>query len=61
MAPLNVTRPTGRIGGTTVSPTRINVIFALILTPLIFTRGDQYPWQALDWLPWFRSSPPSTH
>ena len=44
----------GMILGTAVPPNRINVMFALILTPLLFTGASQYPWASLDHLPWFQ-------
>jgi ABC-2 type transport system permease protein len=44
----------GMIMGTAVPPNRINVMFALILTPLLFTGASQYPWTSLDHLPWFQ-------
>ncbi|HEV8166613.1 MAG TPA: ABC transporter permease [Actinomycetota bacterium] len=44
----------GLILGTSVPPTRINIMFALILTPLLFTGATQYPWPLLDRLPWFK-------
>src|SRR5215212_4904825 len=44
----------GLIMGTAVPPNRINVMFALILTPLLFTGASQYPWASLDHLPWFQ-------
>jgi ABC-2 type transport system permease protein len=44
----------GLILGTAVPPNRINVIFALVLTPLLFTGASQYPWASLDHLPWFQ-------
>jgi ABC-2 type transport system permease protein len=44
----------GMIMGTAVPPNRINVMFALILTPLLFTGASQYPWVSLDHLPWFQ-------
>jgi ABC-2 type transport system permease protein len=40
--------------GTFVPPTRINIMFALILTPLIFTGCTQYPWPSLSGLRWFQ-------
>ncbi|MBE7188758.1 ABC transporter permease [Jatrophihabitans endophyticus] len=40
--------------GTFVPPTRINIMFALILTPLIFTGCTQYPWPSLSHLRWFQ-------
>ncbi len=44
----------GLVLGTVVPPNRISVMFALILTPLIFTGATFYPWQALDRLRWFQ-------
>lgn len=44
----------GLILGTYVPPHRINVTFALVLTPLIFTGCSQYPWPSLDHLRWFQ-------
>lgn len=40
--------------GTVVSPQRISVAFAIVLTPLFFTGCSQYPWPSLDRLPWFK-------
>ena len=40
--------------GTFVPPTRINIMFALILTPLIFTGCTHYPWPSLSHLRWFQ-------
>ena len=45
----------GMIMGTAVPPNRINVMFALVLTPLLFTGASQYPWASLDHLPWFQA------
>jgi ABC-2 type transport system permease protein len=44
----------GLILGTSVPPTRINIMFALVLTPLLFTGATQYPWPLLDHLRWFQ-------
>jgi len=47
----------GAIGltlGTLVPPNRINILFAVILTPLMFTGATQYPWKSLDTLRWFQ-------
>ncbi|MGO8873114.1 MAG: ABC transporter permease [Acidimicrobiales bacterium] len=44
----------GLILGTFVPPNRINVTFALVLTPLIFTGSSQYPWPSLGDLRWFQ-------
>ncbi|GAA4705938.1 ABC transporter permease [Phytohabitans rumicis] len=40
--------------GTIMAPERINIAFALVLTPLMFTGATQYPWRSLDTLPWFQ-------
>jgi ABC-2 type transport system permease protein len=40
--------------GTFVTPNRINVVFAVVLTPLLFTGSTQFPWQALEDLRWFQ-------
>lgn len=40
--------------GTFVPPNRINIMFALILTPLLFTGASQYPWPSLSHLRWFQ-------
>jgi ABC-2 type transport system permease protein len=40
--------------GTFVRPNRINVVFAVVLTPLLFTGSTQFPWQSLDSLRWFQ-------
>jgi ABC-2 type transport system permease protein len=44
----------GLILGTAVPVNRINVMFALILTPLLFTGASQYPWASLERLRWFQ-------
>ena len=33
---------------------RINIVFSLVLTPLLFTGASQYPWPSLDNLRWFQ-------
>lgn len=40
--------------GTLVPPSKINIVFALALTPLLFTGATQYPWPSLDTLRWFQ-------
>ncbi|MDR7280755.1 ABC transporter permease [Catenuloplanes atrovinosus] len=40
--------------GTVVQPSRISIMFALILTPLMFTGATQYPWKSLDSMAWFQ-------
>lgn len=44
----------GLVLGTIVAPNQINVVFAVALTPLIFTGATFYSWQALSALPWFQ-------
>jgi ABC-2 type transport system permease protein len=44
----------GLLMGTAVEPQKINVMFAVVLTPLLFTGATFYPWQALDDLRWFQ-------
>src|ERR1035437_8989531 len=44
----------GLVLGTVVTPQRINIMFAIVLTPLIFTGCSQYPWPSLSKLPWFQ-------
>jgi ABC-2 type transport system permease protein len=45
----------GLIIGTLLPPNRLNIMFSLILTPLLFTGATQYPWPSLDRLPWFKA------
>ena len=40
--------------GTLVPPRRINITFALVMTPLLFTGCSQYPWPSLARLRWFQ-------
>lgn len=44
----------GLVLGTFVPPNRINIMFALILTPILFTGSSQYPWLSLSRLRWFQ-------
>jgi ABC-2 type transport system permease protein len=44
----------GMVIGTSVPPRRINIMFAVILTPLLFTGSSQFPWAQLDHLRWFQ-------
>jgi ABC-2 type transport system permease protein len=44
----------GMTMGTLVPPNRIQIMFALILTPLLFTGAVQYPWPSLSHLKWFQ-------
>ncbi|MGI9092907.1 MAG: ABC transporter permease [Mycobacteriales bacterium] len=40
--------------GTMVPPERINILFGVVLTPLLFTGCTQYPWPSLSRLEWFQ-------
>ena len=40
--------------GTLVTPSKISIMFGLILTPLMFTGATQYPWPLLSSLRWFQ-------
>jgi ABC-2 type transport system permease protein len=44
----------GLVLGTFVSPNRINITFALVTTPLLFTGSSQYPWPSLSHIRWFQ-------
>jgi ABC-2 type transport system permease protein len=44
----------GLVLGTFVPPSRINILFSLVFTPLLFTGSSQYPWPSLDGLRWFQ-------
>lgn len=44
----------GMVIGTSVPPRRINIMFAVILTPLMFTGATQFPWPMLGDLKWFQ-------
>ncbi|MEA2193073.1 MAG: type transport system permease protein [Solirubrobacteraceae bacterium] len=44
----------GLLLGTAVAPQKISTMFAVTLTPLLFTGATFYPWQALDHLRWFQ-------
>jgi ABC-2 type transport system permease protein len=44
----------GLVLGTLVSPQRINIVFSLVFTPLLFTGASQYPWPSLARLRWFQ-------
>jgi ABC-2 type transport system permease protein len=44
----------GLVLGTSVQPARINLLFSLVFTPLLFTGCSQYPWPSLDRLRWFQ-------
>ena len=40
--------------GTLVTPRRINIMFAVILVPLMFTGSTQFPWMGLEHVRWFQ-------
>ena len=44
----------GLMLGTLVPANRINIVFSLVLTPLLFTGASQYPWPSLGHLRWFQ-------
>jgi ABC-2 type transport system permease protein len=44
----------GLLMGTLVQPQRINLLFSLVFTPLLFTGSTQYPWPSLASLRWFQ-------
>jgi ABC-2 type transport system permease protein len=44
----------GLVMGTFVVPNRINIVFSLVFTPLLFTGCSQYPWPSLSRLEWFQ-------
>lgn len=44
----------GLLLGTLVQPQRINLLFSLVFTPLLFTGCSQYPWPSLNHLRWFQ-------
>ena len=44
----------GLVLGTLVVPQRINIVFSLVFTPLLFTGASQYPWPSLSRLRWFQ-------
>jgi ABC-2 type transport system permease protein len=44
----------GLVMGTAVPPNRISIMFALVLTPLIFSGCTFYPWAGLYRLRWFQ-------
>jgi ABC-2 type transport system permease protein len=40
--------------GTAVKAKSISIVFAVVLTPLLFTGCSQYPWPSLSRLRWFQ-------
>jgi ABC-2 type transport system permease protein len=44
----------GLLMGTSVTANRINMVFSLVFTPLLFTGSSQYPWPSLDHMRWFQ-------
>lgn len=45
----------GLVLGTLVTATHINIVFSLVLTPLLFTGSSQYPWPSLHTVRWFQA------
>ncbi|MDA3645954.1 ABC transporter permease [Saccharopolyspora indica] len=44
----------GMTVGAAVPPRRINIMFSMILAPLMFTGATQFPWAQLEHLRWFQ-------
>lgn len=44
----------GLLMGTSVTASRINIVFSLVFTPLLFTGSSQYPWPSLSGMRWFQ-------
>lgn len=44
----------GLLMGTSVTAGKINIVFSLVFTPLLFTGSSQYPWLSLDRIRWFQ-------
>jgi ABC-2 type transport system permease protein len=44
----------GLVIGTLVSPRRINIVFAVVITPLLFTGSTQFPFLQIGSLRWFQ-------
>lgn len=44
----------GLVLGTCVNPEHINLMFAIIINPLLFTGCTYYPWTRLGKIPWFQ-------
>jgi ABC-2 type transport system permease protein len=44
----------GMCVGTLVTPRRINIMFTIILMPLMFTGSTQFPWMGLTHVRWFQ-------
>ncbi|WP_018353408.1 ABC transporter permease [Longispora albida] len=40
--------------GTWLPPARVGLAFGAVMTPMMFTGATQYPWKALDTMPWFQ-------
>lgn len=40
--------------GTVLPPQRISMMYALVLTPMMFTGSAQYPWPMIDGILWFQ-------
>jgi ABC-2 type transport system permease protein len=44
----------GLVIGTLIRPEQVGLMFAVILTPLLFTGCTYYPWASLDGIKWFQ-------
>jgi ABC-2 type transport system permease protein len=44
----------GMMIGTLVTPRRIQIMFAVIMVPIMFTGATQFPWRSLSSLRWFQ-------
>ena len=44
----------GLVIGTLVSPRRINIVFAVVITPLLFTGSTQFPFLQVGTIRWFQ-------
>ncbi|HKD76332.1 MAG TPA: ABC transporter permease, partial [Ktedonobacterales bacterium] len=44
----------GLVIGTLIKPEQVGLMFAVILTPLLFTGCTYYPWASLDGIKWFQ-------
>ncbi len=44
----------GLVIGTLIKPEQVGLMFAVIITPLLFTGCTYYPWASLDGIKWFQ-------
>lgn len=45
----------GLVLGTAVPSERVGIVFAIVITPLLFTGCGQYSWASLSAMPWFQA------